>query len=239
VDLAPACGGTITIPKREVATFAEDEDWADEYAVLTPQQEPATEEAPPAFGTTCRRPSAPRAGPAPRSSGDAAQLEPWVWARGLSAERVAELTPVRDRLLELRALGPTPAECVPPRPPRRSAPAAPPSPPPRPRSEGVRRPTSGARLLALREGRPPGRAPDRDHATGWAKLSLPRHEREGSSRRTGRPARQAGRVWLAAGAPRPHVHFDGLATVTVRAPSARARTRSRRSAFVKKPARRR
>lgn len=59
------------------------------------------EEAP---GETPPTPSAPRLG-------SEVPLEPWVWARGLSVERIAELTPLRDRLLaELRALGPTPAE---------------------------------------------------------------------------------------------------------------------------------
>lgn len=92
-------GGTITIPKREVATFAEDEDWGDDYARLTPVEDVPAETGPPT-------PSPPRPGPDVRVT-----LKPWTWAPGLSAERIAELAPRRDRLLaELRTLGPTPVE---------------------------------------------------------------------------------------------------------------------------------
>lgn len=84
-------GGTITVPRDQVASVAEDDELGEEYGV-----------APPRAWLT--RPPLPQPPPP-------AEPEGWTWARGVTAERIAALTPARDRLLaELRGLGPAPDE---------------------------------------------------------------------------------------------------------------------------------
>lgn len=108
-------GGTITVAKADIATFMEGE-------VLVTYSPPQTEVAP------VTTPTAPD-GAAPATPGAATPATPggatpaagtpaapaaapaWVWPASLSAEKIAELTPIRDAVLkQLEDLGPSPEE---------------------------------------------------------------------------------------------------------------------------------
>lgn len=94
-----APGGSITVPKHEVASFTADENWGGEYGDHGP-----AEGGPEAAPTEPAEPTEP---PGQGSAG----IEPWTWAAGVPPERIAAMEPIRDRLIgQLRALGPTPAE---------------------------------------------------------------------------------------------------------------------------------
>lgn len=82
--------GVITIPRADIASFT--------AGPVAPSPRPAS------------TPREDRPAPAPGSP-VGLERQAWTWADGLSSERIAELTPVRDRLLEeLAKLGPTPEE---------------------------------------------------------------------------------------------------------------------------------
>ena len=103
-------GGVIEIRKAEIATFSENENWGDygrevppEVAQPKPEDQPKPGEDKPASGGGAK--------PAPLEPGKVPTKEEWKWPAGLSPEKIAELTPIRDRYLEeLKAMGPTPEE---------------------------------------------------------------------------------------------------------------------------------
>lgn len=108
-------GGVIEIRKVEIATFSENENWGD-YGRELPAETPAKPEDAPPGGKPGDKPT--DQGGSPKPAGGAATApdkvptkEEWKWPAGLGAEKIAELTPIRDKYLdELKAMGPTPEE---------------------------------------------------------------------------------------------------------------------------------
>lgn len=112
-------GGLLPIPKRDIATFTENENFG-RYG----GRPRAGDVAPPAPARPGDKPGAggePSPGVAPGDPAPGARppkappgaltKEGWTWAGGVSEAKVEELTPVRDKLLEeLEKLGPTAQE---------------------------------------------------------------------------------------------------------------------------------
>lgn len=102
-------GGSITVPKADIATFTEGEvlvtysrPQADTAPVTTPTSPDPATPTPPAGGAATPAPT----GAAPTTPAAAA----WVWPASLTPAQIAELTPIRDAVLkQLADLGP-PAE---------------------------------------------------------------------------------------------------------------------------------
>ncbi len=108
-------GGTITIPRADIATFNEND--FIEPALdkdTTPTETPPTT---PADGTKPADGAKPEDGAAgggavtPPEPGATPTKETWLWAPGLDKATIEKMTPLRDKYLEeLEKIGPTPAE---------------------------------------------------------------------------------------------------------------------------------
>lgn len=104
-------GGSITVPKADIATFTEGEvlvtyskPQTDTAPVTTPTTPAGATPTPPAGGAA----TPPPAGTPPTTP---AAAPAWVWPSTLTPEQIAELTPIRDAVLkQLQDLGPPPEE---------------------------------------------------------------------------------------------------------------------------------
>lgn len=108
-------GGVITLQKAEIATFSENENWGDYGREVPPP--PADKPAEKDPKKPADKPAdKPKPGDKPKAADKPGEprtwsKETWKWPAGLSEEKIAELTPIRDEhLKELEKLGPTPAE---------------------------------------------------------------------------------------------------------------------------------
>ena len=101
-------GGIMEIKKADVATFSENENWGDygrEVPVAAKPDEPAGDKP------TGDKPTGDKPAGEGGANGDVPSKDKWKWPAGLAAEKIAALTPIRDRLFkELEALGPSPEE---------------------------------------------------------------------------------------------------------------------------------
>ncbi len=111
-------GGLLPIPKRDIATFTENENFgryggrprAGDVAPPAPPAPARPGDKPGAGGEPAPGEPAPGARP-PKAPPGALTKEGWTWAAGVPEAKVEELTPVRDKLLEeLEKLGPTAKE---------------------------------------------------------------------------------------------------------------------------------
>jgi hypothetical protein len=114
-------GGTITIQKAEIASFTEGEvfmNYGGSGRTGDPAAQPGQPGQPPPAqpGQPGQPPAQPgQPGQPPAQPGQPGQMPPsaatWTWAPGVTADKIATLTPIRDRYLEeLAALGKTPEE---------------------------------------------------------------------------------------------------------------------------------
>lgn len=107
-------GGTITIPRADIATFNENdfiEPALDRASEPTDTAQPAGGDgAKPADGAKPTDGAKPADGGAPAAAGDMPTKETWVWAAGLDKATIDKMTPLRDKYIgELEKIGPTPA----------------------------------------------------------------------------------------------------------------------------------
>ena len=101
-------GGTITIPRADIATFNEN-DFVE--PALEKGSDPVDTSKP--AGDDAAKPGDAAKPPAgnPPAAGDAPTKETWLWAAGLDKATIDKMTPLRDKYLgELEKIGLSPAE---------------------------------------------------------------------------------------------------------------------------------